>query len=258
MSCDTLKRDGEQKLRGEIILWTDCHRSQWLALAVTYFREFLGCPFRDSETKKITKWGKVALWGIFLSTALSFIAQLLESQKSVRDAQETAKRAQEQIERSNEILANINRTLNPLTNVRVTYWISAPLDAPELSAYRKRLLDGVDQILAAPDKKEVRNLGYISAGWVQDPQEVAIPQFSPLMPQRDEVLAYYLLRFSGLRFDFFKTPHREDEYLAACPVTWPDLAFSVDYWEYKKRLRIQANYDLPFSRRRQSSDKFIR
>src|SRR5205823_3583439 len=71
--------------------------------------------FKDSQTRKITRWGKIALFGILLSTMLSAVSQILESAKSAHDAGESAKAARDQIARSNEILTNLSRTLNPLT-----------------------------------------------------------------------------------------------------------------------------------------------
>src|SRR5579863_7787895 len=168
--------------------------------------------FRDDKTKALTKWGKIALYGILASTALAFIAQVLDSAKSAHDAKESEKRAQDQIARSNEILTDINRSLNPLTNVRVTYWLIVPFEAPEFAAYRERLAKGVAEILASPGQEGTPQTGDVS---VRDangrPEEVSIPRSSPLMPQPDEVIPYYVLRYSGLRFAFYKSPRSNSE-----------------------------------------------
>jgi hypothetical protein len=216
--------------------------------------------FRDDKTKALTKWGKTALYGILASTALAFVAQVLDSAKSALDAKESEKRAQDQIARSNDILTDLNRSLNPLTNVRVTYWLTVPFEAPEFASYRERLAKGVAEILASPDQGGALQTGFVS---VRDPnglpEEVSIPRFSPLMPQRDEVIPYYVLRYSGLNFSFFKIPRPDSEIAAnATARPQPDLSFDVstdtgekssedytlDYNLKTKKLTIWAS-DLP-------------
>jgi hypothetical protein len=203
--------------------------------------------FRDDKTKVLTKWGKIALYGILASTALAFIAQVLDSAKSVHDAKESEKRAQDQIARSNEILTDLNRSLNPLINVRVTYWLTVPFEAPEFASYRERLTKGVAEILASPDQEGTPRAGYVS---VRDangrPEAVSIPRSSPLMPQRHEVIPYYVLRYSGLRFAFFKSPRPDSELTAeAMARPQPDLSFDVgtDTGE-KTSLDYSLEYDL--------------
>ncbi len=200
--------------------------------------------FRDDKTKKITKWGKVALSGIILSTALSLVAQILESAKSVRDTRESQKQSSDQIARSNEILNNLNRSLNPLTNVRITYWLRVPIDAPELAAYRKRLTDGIAEFMAK-GHNDMR-IAYVSVYDAQGRvEEVAIMDDSPLMPRRDEVIPYYLLRLSGLTFSFIKTHHDEAEFVADDYLKRPraDLSFSV-HTNDRGRSSYSLNYDL--------------
>jgi hypothetical protein len=183
--------------------------------------------FKDKETKKITKWGRVALIGIFVSTALSFVSQVLESAKSARDSREATKQAQDQIARSNEVLSNLNRSLNPLTNVRITYWLTAPLQASELTKYRKRLLEGVNEILRAGNERS--SLGFISRRGPSGPEAVSIPRTSSLMPQRSETIPFYLLKYSGLQFSFFINHHDESEIVADDEAARPnpDLWFDV-------------------------------
>jgi hypothetical protein len=184
--------------------------------------------FRDDKTKVLTKWGKIALYGILASTALAFVAQVLDSAKSAHDAKESEKRSQDQIARSNDILTDLDRSLNPLTNVRVTYWLSVPFEAPEFAAYRERLAKGVADILASPNRKGTPRTGFVSRRSANGPEAVSIPHSSPLMPQRDEVIPYYVLRYSGLQFSFFKIPRLDSEVAAdAAANPQPDLSFDV-------------------------------
>jgi hypothetical protein len=183
--------------------------------------------FKDTQTKQITKWGRIALIGIFASTALSFVSQVLESAKAARDARESEKQSQAQLSRSTEVLNNLNRSLNPLVNVRVTYWLRAPLDAPELSLYRARLLKGVAEILKAGNGKYP--VGFVSRQGPSGPEAISIPQNSPLMPRRDEMIPFYLLRYSGLQFSFFRSRHSDSELVASDPKSLPapNLWFEV-------------------------------
>jgi hypothetical protein len=200
--------------------------------------------FRNDKTKKITKWGKVALSGIVLSTALSVVAQVLESAKSVRDARESEKQARDQISRSNEILNNLNRSLNPLANVRITYWLKVPIDAPELKAYRKRLTDGIAAFMASGHNDV--GTAYVSESDSSGrAEEVAIPNGSPLMPRRDEEIPYYLLRFSGLDFSFFRQAHDASaDFVADDFLRHPrsDLSFGVDTNE-KSHYSLEYNLE---------------
>jgi hypothetical protein len=196
--------------------------------------------FRDDKTKKITKWGKVALFGIFLSTALSFVSQVLEARKS-------AKQAQDQLARSNEILNNLNRSLNPLTNVRVTYWIKVPLDAPELQAFRERLTAGIAALMVDGQLKANGAVAYAATSEPNGhPLKIGIPSYSPLMPQPNEVIAFYLLRHSGLEFSFFKKPYADADFLADdfSKRPRPDLSFRVMTTENQERQGYSMDYDL--------------
>jgi hypothetical protein len=204
--------------------------------------------FRDDKTKVLTKWGKIALYGILASTALAFIAQALDSAKSAHDAKESEMRAQDQIARSNEILTDLNRSLNPLTNVRVTYWLTVPFEAPEFAAYRERLAKGVAEILASPSQAATLGTGYVSVGDAHGrPEAVAIPHSSPLMPQRDEVIPYYVLRYSGLSFAFFKSPRPDAELRAEQTASaQPDLSFDVGTVGTDTGEKTSEDYSLDF------------
>lgn len=182
--------------------------------------------FRDDKTKKVTKWGKVALSGIILSTALSLVAQILESAKSVRDAREAEKQARDQISRSNEILNNLNRSLNPLTNVRITYWLKVPLDAPELAAYRKRLTDKMTSFLAR-SRSEMHVANVIQSDTNGRPKKVSIPSDSPLMPCKGEVIPYNLLRLSGLHLSILKNRKSDHDFVRADDLQRPRADLSL-------------------------------
>jgi hypothetical protein len=206
--------------------------------------------FRDDKTKKITKWGKIALLGIILSTALSIVAQLLESAKSVREARESEKQARDQITKSNEILNNLNRSLNPLTNVRITYWLKVPINAPELAAYRKRLTHGVAGLLADGRIDAKMRTAFVARSNQKGQAEVVgIPRGSSLMPRRDEAIAYYLIRYSGLQFSFLKNHYNDADFVGdPSKRPRPDLFFGV-ITEFGGKSRRNRNYSLDYDLR---------
>ena len=170
--------------------------------------------FKDKKKKVITKWGKIALCGMFLSTALAITTQVLESRKPAGDFS------------SQQILSGINRSMNPIKNVRVTYWLRVPFSAPEFSAYRARLEKGIAAVLASHDLSHPEK-GFISRSGPNGPEAVEIPRASPLMPQKSELIPYYALRFSGLHFSFFKNPRPDSDLLGSHGLPPADLSLQV-------------------------------
>ena len=47
--------------------------------------------FKDKETKKITKWGKIGISGVFISTVIALLIQLIEFRLGLSDAEKAAK-----------------------------------------------------------------------------------------------------------------------------------------------------------------------
>jgi hypothetical protein len=117
---------------------------------------------------------------------------------------------QDQTFRSARISTDLNRSLNPLTNVLVTYWITVPIDAPELAEYRTRLTSGIDLFLrstwSTEDHKPNTEV-FVSESAGEVPTAVDILMGSSLMPRKDEGIPYYLLRHSGLNFSIFRVHH---------------------------------------------------
>lgn len=161
--------------------------------------------FRDPITKRITKWGKVAFFGVVASTIVALVAQVLEANKTTNEAKAAAEAAQAQIGKSDLILRNVDRSLNPLTDIRISYRLRVPFDAQSLISYKQRLEKGVSQIVVnhAAHKSTMR-LG--SPAMIRKDGTVGIvriPADSPLFPNKSELVSYYVLWFSGLDLQFF-------------------------------------------------------
>lgn len=153
--------------------------------------------FRDKNTSRVTKWGNVALIGIVVSCCVSLVSQGAESLKARDEADAQAKR-------TNALLAQIERSISPLNGIKINYQFDVPLDDPILADYRRRFLEGIDQIASSKPGSE-SPLGYASRG-PGGVESILIPWNSPLMPTDHEVAASALFRHSAVVLIFFKTP----------------------------------------------------
>ena len=181
--------------------------------------------YKDKETGKTTPWGKLALVGISITTIFALAVECLESRKSTHEAQDARLIARFQAERSNEILADVRRSLDPLTNVRVSYAFKFPMNVPQFSRYRSRLRNAID-MLTMPDRSLHKNLIYLKPGPAGERSEtVIIPRDSFLNPQPKDGLPYFIVSAPQLRFDFYS------DGIAWSPGgdirTVPDLSFSL-------------------------------
>lgn len=83
----------------------------WKALSIVLTGAFgilgLLTEYRDKETNKITRWGRIALIGILVSSFGGVVAQILESSDNARKALELSTKTQITV-------TNIERLLNPI------------------------------------------------------------------------------------------------------------------------------------------------
>ncbi|MFL6312808.1 MAG: hypothetical protein ACJ71W_11975 [Terriglobales bacterium] len=118
------------------------------------------------------------------------------------------------------IARQVERSLHPITDVQISYELEIPIDALEMASYRERLGAGVKAYVARwpkqtgnidatlRDSATYNTKDALAASFLDDGSisSVGIPSESKLMPTRDEVVAYYLLRFTGVEFVFYKHP----------------------------------------------------
>ena len=125
--------------------------------------------FKDHE-KRLTPWGKRAIWGVVVSALLSTGSQSLEVLKAKQDLDARAvaakadlkkelKKTHDELARSNELLYQVQRTLEPvdLNSIRYDVGFAFSVDDPAFAGYRVRL-DAVCTRFRGEATRQRRNL----------------------------------------------------------------------------------------------------
>jgi hypothetical protein len=76
--------------------------------------------YKDKETGRITKWGRISLIGILLSTALGVAAQLKEQSKQQKVSEDRAKETLALAQKTDQTVRDLQRTLTFLDSPTVT------------------------------------------------------------------------------------------------------------------------------------------
>src|SRR5690349_14286656 len=74
--------------------------------------------FKDSESRRLTKWGRYAIFGIALTFFISTSILWTEYLKKANDAKEAAQRSERLTAQTLEVVRDINRALHPIKEVR--------------------------------------------------------------------------------------------------------------------------------------------
>lgn len=197
--------------------------------------------YRDKQTGQITKWGRYAILGIGASFVIGAINLWVDYTQKQLQTREAANRAREASEASLRILTDVTRTLNPLKDVRATYWATYPFDQTELARYRQRLEDGLRALL--PSLSEGKFVQGAHRSWPPGDgtvvEEVTLEQNSPLFPDPNkETFAYTILARTEMRIKVYKTPM--DPAVLAKTRTAPQPDLQMYFLGYNK-LREEYN-----------------
>lgn len=201
--------------------------------------------YRDKTTGKITKWGRYALLGLGLSFLIGGSNLFLDYTQKEDETRDAVNRAREASEQTLRIVTDIDRTLNPLKDVRATFWATYPFDQPELAQYRQRLDEGVRALL--PELRAKHGIVEGADASVTDSdgsiREISILPSSPLFPNRaTERFAYTVLANTFLQIKFYKTPI--DVSRLSNPFTLkPDLTMSFEPSIGKSIFQIREKYE---------------
>ena len=102
----------------------------------------------------ITKGGKRALIGIVASSLISVITFGIDLHKKKQEEIASNNRTLESVQRTEKIITNLNRSLNPIRDVTVTFSFNVYLDGlSELKSYKERLANGVNKLLLPQKNK---------------------------------------------------------------------------------------------------------
>jgi hypothetical protein len=110
--------------------------------------------YKDKKTGRITKWGRYALYGLAISFLIGTSNLWIDYAQKSRQTRDDAEKARINTEKTLQIVSDINRSLNPFKDVRVSFSFAYPFDDPDLARYRQRLDEGVRALL--PDIRPQR------------------------------------------------------------------------------------------------------
>ncbi|MBX3568803.1 MAG: hypothetical protein KF914_12150 [Rhizobiaceae bacterium] len=158
------------------------------------------------EDGKTTKWGKIALIGVFATGLISAATQSIEIARSNQARIASEEKTQRDIEANSRLLDQINRSLNPLVDVTASFWIRVPSDEPRLKAFFDRFRAEVKPIIAAMEAGPRGSMPYGIVGSSRNSDGkvlgVDVGRKSPLFPDQDkEDFAYAI--FAGISVDLY-------------------------------------------------------
>lgn len=169
-------------------------------------------PLLDSilARRRVPLWRRFRPWVPWVSAAM-----LLISAPILYDI----------VAREEAISKQVERSLQPIADIRISYSVGVPIDEPDMKSYRYRLIEGAKIIAKQPIHKYTHG-GYISA-WSKPggPYQIGIPQSSALMPRPEEVVPFYVIEYTALQFAFYK--NYVDLESGPWPQGKPDISFEV-------------------------------
>ncbi|HNC91253.1 MAG TPA: hypothetical protein PL000_20170 [Anaerolineales bacterium] len=180
-----------------------------LALAVEYKHE-----------GNITKWGKIALAGILVSTAIAIVTQSLEFLSAEFDARKSALEARARLEQSERILQNLNtltRASQPLGNPEFTVVLDFPKELPQGSRFLSDVEHLASSVRSMPPTEETYSQGFIvnSRGSDGTPRSIKIYPTWPGFPTKaSEPELYTFLTQTSVEFSFLKNTEEKDSDIA--------------------------------------------
>jgi hypothetical protein len=207
---------------------------KYIALFISSISGILGLlsDFRDKQTNKITKNGYRLLWLIVASGFVSLALQSLELYRDKKKDEIAEQKSLEEAKRTNQMLSDLNRTLNPIKDINVSYTIQIPLYDPKLKNYKARLITSLDSIFGTlsnvgiEERREIldKDYGIFVTGYSANSiLSIELRKDSPLLPDKmNETLAYYVLQYGEVDYKFYDSTVRN-----ISDTTIPDFHFTV-------------------------------
>jgi hypothetical protein len=182
---------------------------KYLSIAVGSVSGVIGLfvEFKNKRTNKITRNGYIILILIISSGLISALLQTLELYKEKKDNQKSALRALAQSQQNNDILRNINRTLNPIKDVYLSYWFEIPTVDPYIKAYTDRIFKDWQAVQKNPVKSLNAYGIYVSQTDGRAAKRIDIAANSPFFPSpATEKAVFTALRYLDITVSFVKRP----------------------------------------------------
>jgi hypothetical protein len=200
--------------------------------------------FKDDEGH-VTKAGWVALVLIVLSSIVSLATQVFDNAQKARETLEA-------VQRTEKLLGEIDRGLQHIDKVSLTYWIDAPIHDVKFNQYLDRFSHELPGVVSMIHKHQwppgITGMSGSGADEVFDFNEKSF-----LAPKRDtEQLAYTILSSAGVTLQFFRQPNLKDNdpnspvyYGSDFGPNQPDLEISVSAgFEHGQDGKLSVSYNL--------------
>jgi len=102
--------------------------------------------YKDKKTNKITKWGRISLAGILVSSLLGMAAQLKESSEQERAREATAKQTLALARNTDNAVKQIQRVLSQLDNPEVSLIFHVPCTNQKFAEFCRSFGEGLNRI----------------------------------------------------------------------------------------------------------------
>ena len=172
----------------------------------------------------ITKWGKIALSGVVVTTIIAVSAQGVEYLRSDLDARESSRKAAKQLDRSNSILGHLvklQRATQPLDLLEISIDLEFPPKYSGVESLSKKLRELVKTIHKIPFNKRPYNKEY----------------FINITGSNHEVISLEISTDSI----YFPAKHEHAEIHTLLSETGVDFSFIADKTSFKHQKRILEN-----------------
>lgn len=212
--------------------------------------------FRQSDNR-ITGWGIVILVGIVISAAAGIFGSIVEGYKAKSEAAL-------QSTRTEALLKEVSRAIQPITQLKITYWFKLPSEAPGVPAYVDRVSKSIEaqlgqlptMVTSSEDEAKANPLialskdVHVTASGINDePLTIDLGLHSPLWPRGKEPPVGLVTLDFHFKVFIKKTPIAPAEFLPVIGTDTPDAAD----WIATSSLAIDPNRNrLTFDRRTKS------
>jgi hypothetical protein len=190
--------------------------------------------FKDGDGR-ITRAGRAALILICFSTLVAVGSQSLEllmrRQERISASEQRSKETLAAVQRTEKTLFEISRSLYPIKDIFISYWVSVPSDHVSMRNYINRFDEEMKTVVS--QLNEGRDVQGITGGMMDKARNYRAFSFSgasPLAPKRkSEKLAYTVFGYSGVELQFFKNAIKPSEHprISVNGHSRPDLSLSV-------------------------------